>query len=215
MYQRHLPHWRQDGATYFVTFRLADSLPQNKLNELKCLKAEWERRHFLLGTAQESRPTPPQIALEELARQVQERVERWLDQGMGSCVLKQTSLAEWLTSAMHHFDKDRYDLSCYVIMPNHAHVLVQPLLPEAHPLEAIVGSWKKYSARRINRALQRTGDLWQDESYDRIIRDEEHLWRAVQYIGSNPNKAGFFSGVCPLWIRPQWVEHGWRFEPPK
>jgi hypothetical protein len=63
VYQRHLPHWRQDGATYFVTFRLADSLPQSKLEELAGLKAAWERRELPLdlhrppATARESRPT--------------------------------------------------------------------------------------------------------------------------------------------------------------
>ena len=115
VYQRHLPHWRQDGATYFATFRLADSLPQSKLNELAFLKMEWERRH----------PVPRSKAvLEELTRQVQERVERWLDQGMGSCLLKQGSLAALLTSSLHHFDDGRYELDCYVVMPNHVHGII-------------------------------------------------------------------------------------------
>src|ERR1700730_4323922 len=79
VYVRHLPHWRQAGATYFVTFRLNDSLPQIKLDELANLRSEWERRH----------PPPwTKATLEELDRQIVERVERWLDQGMGSCVLK-------------------------------------------------------------------------------------------------------------------------------
>jgi REP element-mobilizing transposase RayT len=203
VYERQLPHWRQDGATYFVTYRLADSLPRSKLDELACFKAEWERQH----------PGPrPDRALEDLARQVQERIERWLDQGMGSCLLKQAVLAAFVTSAMHHFDADRYELGCFVVMPNHVHVIVRPLLSEAHELETIVGSWKKHSSRRINRQLRRTGDLWQEESYDRIIRDEEHLWRAIQYIGSNPARARLPRLSCPLWIRPQWAALGWNFE---
>jgi REP element-mobilizing transposase RayT len=149
---------------------------------------------------------------EELAREIQPRVEHWLDQGMGSCPLKEANLAALLTSAMHHFDGDRYELGCYVVTPNHAHVIVRPLIPEAQSLEVIVGSWKKYSSRRINHALQQTGDLWQDESYDRILRDEEHLWRTIQYIATNPDRAGLPRESCPLWIRPQWVELGWRFE---
>lgn len=149
------------------------------------------------------------------ARAVFERVERWLDQGMGSCVLKQPALAALVISALHHFDGERYELDSYVVMPNHAHVIVRPLVPTEHPLEAILGSWKKYSARRINRTLQTSGDLWQEENYDRILRDEEHLWRALQYIGSNPERAGLLRKNCPLWIRPQWVDLGWRFEEPK
>jgi len=207
MYERHLPHWRQDGATYFATFRLHDSLPQTKLRELECLKQEWERRH----------PAPRSHAVcEQLAREMFERVEGWLDQGMGDCVLKQASLAGWVTSSMHRFDEDRYELGAYVVMPNHVHAVVRPLQPDLHPLETILGSWKKYSSRRINQELKRTGDLWQDESYDRIIRDEEHLWRVIQYIAGNPQKAGLSSDFCTLWIRPQWVELGWglnRFKP--
>jgi putative transposase len=211
VYQRHLPHWRQDGASYFVTFRLNDSLPQSKLAELESLKAEWQRQHVSSGTARESHPTPSNAALEELARQIQGRVERWLDQGMGRCVLKQPSLAALVTSSLHHFDDERYELDCYVVMPNHVHVVVRPLIPEAHPLEVILGSWKKYSSRRMNGELNTTGDLWQEESYDRIIRDEEHLWRVLQYLGSNPERAGLARDSCPLWIRPQWVELGWKF----
>ena len=161
-----------------------------------------------------TRPTELDANLEQLARRVQERIERWLDQGMGSCVLKEASLAGLLASAMHHFDGDRYELNCYVIMPNHVHVIVRPLMPEAHPLETILGSWKKYSSRRINHALQQAEVLWQDESYDRIIRDEEQLWRAIQYVGANPDRARLSRENCPLWIRPHWVELGWRFDAP-
>ena len=174
-----------------------------------------EPSHSTDGSAEPSHGSgDANVAREELARRVQERIERWLDQGMGRCLFKQASLAAHLVSAMHHFDDDRYELGCYVVMPNHAHVVVRPLMPEEHPLEAIVGSWKKFSSRRINRVLQQTGDLWQDESFDRILRDEEHLWRAIQYIGANPDKAGLPRESCPLWIRPQWVQLGWRFDRP-
>src|SRR5262245_55367791 len=101
VYARHLPHWRQEGATYFVTFRLADSLPQSKLDELAALRREWELRH----------PDPDtRIALEELARTTAVQTERWLDQGMGACVLRDTANAKILTDAMHHFDGERYEL---------------------------------------------------------------------------------------------------------
>src|SRR5262249_47028395 len=141
--------------------------------------------------------------------QMRERIERWLDQGMGSCVLKQAPLAAFVTTAMHHFDDHLYELDSYVVMPNHVHAIVRPLIPKLYPPEAIIGSWKNYSSRRINRQLQRTGELWQDESYDRIIRDGEHLWRAIQYIGSNPEKAGLSRESCLFWIRPEWIQLGW------
>lgn len=200
VYMRHLPHWRQDGATYFVTFRLVDSLPQEKLDELRELKLDWERRHPL--------PRSNDV-LRELTRQSYERAERWLDQGMGECVLRDSRIAAEVAGALRYFDDDRYELGCFVVMPNHVHVLVRPL-DNKYSLEQNIGSWKKFSARRINSQLGRNGELWQEESYDRIVRDEEHLWRVIQYIGSNPELAGITG--CPLWIRPNWVQLGWKFE---
>jgi hypothetical protein len=58
---------------------------------------------------------------------------------------------------------------------------------------------------------QRTGELWQQESYDRIIRDEVHLYRVIQYIGRNPKNAGRSNESCRLWLDPTWEKPGWGF----
>jgi putative transposase len=203
MYFRHLPHWRQEGATYFVTFRLADSLPKVKLNELAGIRRDWERLHP---------PPHERQSLEALARQQTERIDRWLDEGMGSCLLREQSASTLLTEAMHHFDGKTYTLGAYVVMPNHCHVILRPLALAEHELEAIIGGWKQYSGKRINEHRATKGEVWQDESYDRIVRDEEHLYRCLQYIGRNPAKAGLTRDDCPLWISPEWAALGWRFE---
>jgi putative transposase len=202
VYVRHLPHWRQDGATYFVTFRLGDSLPKTKLDALAALRREWEQRH-----------PPPwgKSVLEGLARQHAACVEKWLDQGMGSCWLKEPAHASYLTEAMHQFDGVRYELDAYVVMPNHSHAIVRPLACMEHPLESIVGSWKQFSSKRINGQTAGKGNLWQEESYDRIVQNEEHLYRCVQYIGRNPTNAGLARNECRLWLRPGWVAMGWNF----
>lgn len=215
VYHRSLPRWRQDGASYFVTFRLGDSLPQSYLDELARLKRELEEAHTAQGSrAKECRGTalPSRAMDDSLAHEIQTRCEQWLDQGIGRCLLKEPANAGHVTAAMHHFDGNRYELGCYVVMPNHVHVLVRPLLPERYPLEELLGSWKKFSARQINAALGEHGELWQEESYDRIVRDEGHLWRVIQYIGSNPRRAGIAIGQFILWIRPEWLKLGWRFE---
>jgi REP element-mobilizing transposase RayT len=203
VYQRHLPHWRQPGATYFVTFRLGDSLPKVKLDELAAFKSEWERRH------------PPPLSndeLEDLWRETFRRVDRWLDQGYGNCWLRRTDAAAIVTQSLHHFDDERYELGCYVVMPNHVHLIVRPLDDDDDALERITHGWKRFMARQINNLVGLAGTLWQQESYDRIVRDEEHLWRVVQYIGSNPRNADLSQQECPRWIRPSWRELGWRFE---
>lgn len=203
VHHRTLPHWRQDGATYFVTFRLADSLPQTKLQELRHFKREWELQN----------PPPRSNEAEEtITQHVIQRVERWLDQGMGSCVLQSSALSRFLAQALHARDDTHYELGCYVVMPNHAHVIVRPLDPAAYSLDKILKSWKASSACAINRELSVNGTLWQHESFDRIIRDEEHLYRVIQYIGRNPRLAGLSMDDVRLWIRPSWVELGWDFE---
>lgn len=203
IYRRRLPHWRQDGATYFVTFRLADSLPEFRLRELDALQADLDRRYP---------PPRTQQAWEQIVRARAERVERWLDELHGSCLLAKPQFASHLTEAMHHFDGDRYVLGSYVVMPNHAHALVRPLAPPRFPLEKIVGGWKQHSALEIGKMTGGAGRLWQDESHDRIIRDEEHLYRALQYIGRNPGKSVRSLEECPRWVRPEWETLGWRFE---
>lgn len=203
MYLRHLPHWRQDGATYIVTFRLHDSLPQEKLRALAAYRADWQRRNPAPHTKEQ---------LESLAHETMRRVEHWLDEGMGGCALKDPLASAEVQKALHHFDGQRYELGAYVVMPNHAHAIVRPLLCDTFPLEHILQSWKRHTGREINRLLGTSGPFWQDETFDRIIRDEEHLYRAIQYIGANPRKAGLAPDKCPRWVRPEWVALGWKFE---
>lgn len=202
-YVRHLPHWRQDGATYFVTFRLHDSLPQSKLRELEAFRSEWERRH----------PPPRSNALlDQLTVEVVTRIERWLDQGMGSCLLRRPEATATVVEDLHHFDGDRYELDGYVIMSNHVHAVLRPLDPAIMPLEKILQSWKRHSSQVINKQLRRDGTLWQDESFDRIIRDGDHLYRTIQYLGRNPINAKLPPDDYRLWIRPEWASLGWDFE---
>ena len=202
VYVRHMPHWRQAGATYFVTFRLADSLPQARLDELERLKCDWQARNP---------STQNKESLEQLARMIFERIEMWLDQGMGSCALRDERCSLMVHQALQYFHNQRYELAASVVMPNHVHCIVRPFPAQKVELEEITGSWKSFTARKINKTLGQTDCLWQDESYDRIIRDEEHLWRSVQYIGRNPKKAGLSNESCRLWLNPDWERVGWKF----
>ena len=179
VYYRHLPHWRQEGATYFVTFRLADSLPQDKLHFLNRLRVEWERSH------------PPPRTDEDwkvYARSVTNSAERWLDEGYGACHFREQRWCLELRERLFHFQDVRYLLSCWAIMPNHCHAVIRPF--EGYDLENLLGAIKGVTSRHIKRALGTAGALWEEECYDRIVRDEEHLWRVIQYIGRNPWLAG-------------------------
>ncbi len=200
MYRRHLPHWRQDGATYFVTFRLADSIPQQQLRTLHRWREIWERTH----------PEPRQPAdWENFAREITHKTEAWLDQGYGECVFQHRSLGEAMSQSLLHFQDQRWRVSCFAILPNHVHLAARPL--GSFELEEILESVKRYVSRTVNLELGRTGTLWEQESHDRIIRDPEHLYRVVQYIGRNPDKAGLPRERWIRWIDPIWEQAGWGF----
>ena len=77
-------------------------------------------------------------------------------------------------------------------MPNHVHVLFRLL--GSHRLEDVIKSWKGFTAREINRLLQRRGPLWQQDYWDRMIRNEEHLLSCRNYIRDNPMKARLRAG---------------------
>lgn len=200
VYHRHLPHWRQEGATYFVTFRLGDALPQEKLNYLKRLREGWERTHPLPRSKDD---------WETLARELFRCEDTWLDEGYGACHFHDPQLAAHLEEALLHFQNQRYFLACWAIMPNHCHIVIRPFAD--WKLEKILQGMKGVVARRINTARAEIGSLWQDESYDRIVRDEEHLWRVIQYIGRNPAQAGIPHNAWRRGIDPLWESAGWRF----
>jgi putative transposase len=200
VYHRHMPHWRQEGATYFVTFRLGDALPREKLEYFKRLREHWERTH----------PTPrTKEDWGSFARDVFIQEETWLDAGYGACHFRDPKLAAQLEETLLHFQGQRYFISCWVIMPNHCHLVMKPF--QEWTLENILQAMKGVVARRVNMLIGSSGSLWQDESYDRIVRDEEHLWRIVQYIGRNPRQAGLPHSQWRRWIHPAWEAAGWRF----
>jgi len=200
IYTRSLPHWRQDGATYFVTFNLADALPGAKKNELTAMRREWELRHP---------PPRDEATWTAYAKTVFEKVEKWMDCGYGRCWFREPKYAAELERAILHFHDQRYEIGCFAIMANHCHLVIRPF--DSHELEGEVGSMKSVTTQFVNRAEALSGDLWQQESYDRIIRDEEHLYRVVQYVGTNPRRAGLPRKSWRRWINPGWKTLGWGF----
>jgi len=177
--KRHLPHWYMQRATYFITFRLADSIPQQRLLQWKRERDEWLKKH----------PTPLEGKdMEEYRRLFSQRIEDWLDGGMGNCVLGNPTIAQLVGDALRYFDGKRYLLGEWVVMPNHVHAIVTPA-PD-YELSTILHSWKSYTAQQINKVLKKTGSVWQEESYDHIVRNPAELQRIEQYIVENPLKAG-------------------------
>ncbi len=180
---RNLPHRHQANATVFITFRLADSLPTEKLQSWHREQTEFIATH----------PKPWDQATHEFYRRhFPKRLENWLDEAHGKCLLSQPEIASIVETALRHFDGDRYILDAFVIMPNHVHVLVKPLT--GHELREIVHSWKSYTAKRINQQLDQTGQVWEHESFDHLLRSVQQLDRLRDYIRDNPKAAGLKDG---------------------
>lgn len=184
----NLPHWQQEGTFVFVTWRLADSLPEPVVAKILNQRKDWEADH----------PKPwNDETVKEYNRLFTLRFEAILDDCHGSCCLKDPSLGRIVVDALHHFDETRYCLEAYVIMPNHVHVLFT--IAEERKMEDVLHSWKRFTSREINKKLGRRGQLWQDEYWDRLIRSQRHFDWTKKYIQNNP--ANLRAGTFHLWQR--------------
>jgi putative transposase len=178
--ENRLPHWQQKSATYFVTFRLADSIPSPVLGQWQDEREAWLHLH----------PEPWNFETEiEYHQRFSGAIERWLDQGHGACLLRLHDCAE--------IEGERLVLISAVVMPNHVHTLF--IQNPEWPLEKLIRSWKGFTARQINKLFGRTGSLWQRDYFDRLIRDEEHFGNCVRYIRRNPERARLKADEFVLW----------------
>ena len=178
----NLPHWTRPNGTYFLTFRTEDSLPTEIVLRLR---EDFEADLRVLCRTLDRVPTYEEVR--PLKTERHRRAERYLDGGHGACHLRDPRVAALAADAIRFFDGDRYRLHAWCLMPNHAHVLMT-MKGDILPTE-MAGSWKKYSARRINEILGKRGSFWQEEGFDHLIRGPESFARIRQYIWDNPKKA--------------------------
>jgi putative transposase len=191
-----LPHWRQAGCTYFVTFRLADSLPKAVTDRLKDERDGWLRRHGIdpdnPGWQRAIARLKP-ATQREFERTVGERLNEALDRGYGSCQLREPALAEIVAAALTFFDGTRVRTGDFVVMPNHVHTLITPIA--GFELADILHSIKSFTSNQIRgRIGGGEGSFWQRQSYDHIVRDFAQLRRFQDYIRRNPEKASLPQG---------------------
>jgi len=158
-----LPHFDGD-VTQFITFRLADSLPQPVLERLK-IQLEHDK-------------------LSDDSEEYRQRIEDYLDEGKGECLLRNPEMAAIVEETILSEHGKSCDIKAWVVMPNHAHVLLR--LNAGYELAGLMKRVKGISARKINIALGRTGSVWQKDYFDRYIRDADHFTKVFRYIENNP-----------------------------
>jgi putative transposase len=181
-YRRRLPHYHPLGQPVFLTWRLHGSLPPN--------------RTFPAAT------TPGHAFLV---------MDRLLDNARtGPQYLRRPEIASMVIGAFDHQEKvlGHCRLHACVLMPNHVHLLMMPLVE----VSKVMQSLKRFTAREGNRILHLTGQpFWQDESYDRLVRNQTEFERIVHYIEMNPVNAGLaaapeefcWSSAGPIYNRPR------------
>jgi REP element-mobilizing transposase RayT len=198
----YLPHVKYEGASYFVTFRLVDSLPKEVL-----LRFEREHGEALRRLPAEALPGQA----EAIHRALRRNIERYLDQGAGECHLRRPEIADMVAGALRHFHGEHYLLDDWVVMPNHVHVILWPM--PNFTLSEILKSRKRHTARQANLILGRTGEsFWQRESYDHWIRNDDEKARIRRYIRMNPVNAR----LCKVPEDWKWSSAwpGWKTEAP-
>ena len=164
----YLPHYDGGEILQFITLHLGDALPRKVIEKWK---KELERE------------TDERAKIE-----LRKRVENYLDKGCGECYLKIKEIAEQVQESLLHFDAIRYKLIARVIMPNHTHFLIKPINNPS--LSEIMKKFKSFTAHEANKLLHRSGQFWQEDYFDRYIRNRDHYEKTIDYIENNPVKAG-------------------------
>jgi len=210
-YQRHLPHYQPPGYTFFITFRLAGSLPLHIIHKLKSEHAEQLKLISGILNKKEKHESYQEYQINYF-----EKFDSILDNYKNRVNwLKQSAVAEKIEEAIHFRDGKQYDLIAYTIMPNHVHIVFSTMIEEnvernlplnnvgrfaesptlsrngvsTYIVTKILQDLKKFTARECNKILNRTGAFWQHESYDHVVRDEKELYKIVEYVLNNPVKA--------------------------
>ncbi|MBN2009978.1 transposase [candidate division KSB1 bacterium] len=220
--KRNLPHWEMEAAVYFVTFRLSDTIPVAIIKQLR----EANEQSIALELARTGKTNHNRV--HELKFNLLMQIDDYLDNNQEIRYLSNPEIARIIQNALLFFGvlfvhdiepiadmptikiihsestesllpKPRYILLRWMIMPNHVHVLLQPLVDTetgvCYTLEKIFHSIKSYTAQEANKILNRNGQFWHHESYDHIVRDENSFDRIWRYIDNNAVKAGLCSDV--------------------
>jgi len=211
-YRRHLPHYHPEYGKFHIVFRLEGSLPEEVVQRLK--QERDEQKRYLSG---ETNLEKRHELMLEYWKEYFQKFDSLLDGAeTGPTWLVQDSIAQIVVDAMLKRDHNDYDLVAYTVMPNHVHLIIstedlgrgssrQRIVAETS-VQRVCRLLKGATAYACNRALNRSGQFWQHESYDHLIRSDEELERTIWYVLNNPVKAGFVA---------TWEQWRWNYVKPE
>ena len=200
--ERRLPHWSQAGTICFITWRTWDSMPESVLKTWLAARDDWLIRHGIDGREANWRSRLESLTLglvSEFQRLIADRWNDHLDECHGACVLRRQELSREVAKSLRHFDGERYELTDFVVMPNHVHLLVA--FPDDAKMVEQCDSWKHFTATRINRHLGRKHRFWQQDGFDHLVRTTEQFDYLRSYIADNPRRANLKPGESEHWSK--------------
>lgn len=222
-YKRHLPHYQPAGHTFFVTFRLANSLP---IYVIEQLKREYNSQIGMIAEIKSLKEKNEQYL--EAKWNHFKKFDLLLAESLKNNRLQDERIAKIVHDAIMYRDKKEYDLICFTIMPNHVHMVFHIDEPNkstnssnisateelaskpseirddsstshlrrgrisdsTYNVTKILQNLKKFTARECNKLLNISGNFWQHESYDHVVRSEDALNKIIKYVLNNPVEAG-------------------------
>ena len=222
--KRHRPHIQPPDSILFVTYRLAGSIPRAVARQYKA-KKDWlvdQLKRINLDARETDSPD-----LKKSLEDVENFNRAWFVKfedimhkvSAGPVWMKDERIAEVVAESLRKLDGEAYRLDAYSVMSNHVHAVFKPFLsekdlregldPEGHlvftskhpSLSRIMQSLKGSSSRECNRLLSRTGQFWEHESFDHVVR-EGKFFQTIKYVLNNPVKAGL--------VR-EWREWRWSY----
>ncbi|MFZ2493234.1 MAG: transposase [Thermoanaerobaculia bacterium] len=184
-----MPHWDCDPGIYAITFNLFDAVPADRLTRLRH-EAELQRERI---RAARGRPSFAEEAAIE--RALRRKIFDLMDQGHGSSFMMDPEIARLV---VQDITADAIELFAWCVMPNHVHVVA----PSTGPVAVMVKRWKGRSARDANQYMNRAGQsFWQQDYFDRSIRDPRELRAWMGYVEANPRRAGLRDWP---WVAVDW-----------
>ncbi len=184
-YRRRLPHIQPPGGDFSITYRLAGSLP---ISIIQQLKDEYEGNRLEILSRHKDNEKQARESLSALREAHYRKLDRYLDQALhGPTWLSTPKITEIVIDSLKYIEQNlkHWTIWSYCIMSNHVH-LECTLTPEAPPLHRVMQSYKSFTAVRANCHLGLSGQFWQKESFDRLIRDEVDLYYRIYYTANNP-----------------------------
>ncbi len=195
-YHNDLPHFQQPGQAYFVSWNLKNAIPP------KALKRYTDKLSYLkqqIASAEKSANTQLVLLLKsdfyKTRKMYMKAYDDLLHLSKHSTIdLSKVSHSKIIRESLLFYENKRLHNYAYCIMPNHVHWAFKTLEVDENNkpvyLEKLMQAVKGFTSREINKLENKSGQLWQKESFDVTIRNEKHLYNVIEYIKYNPVSAG-------------------------